>query len=316
MFKRARLQLTMWYVLIIMIVSFFFSIAIYNLISFEINRFASRGQFRRPEMNLDLDFIAESKRHLLTRLIYLNGAILLFSGSLAYFLAGKTLTPIAKIIEEQKIFISDASHELKTPLTALKSTFEVALRDKKISLFEAKNNLKIGISEVDKLTHLTNSMLRLSYLENGNGQEHVPINLKNIITKVVIRLSAKALSKKIKIINKTKDITIVGDPSSIEELLEIIIDNAIKYSNNKPIKIFSQNNKIIVKDHGLGISPKDLPHIFDRFYRGDLARSKSSEGGYGLGLPIALKIADKHSIKINIDSQLNSGTTVQLVFRI
>jgi len=315
MFKRARIQLTLWYVLIIMFVSLFFSVAIYNLISFEISRFASRPQFRRPEIDIDFEFVEESKSHLLLQLIYLNGGILIISGSLAYFLAGKTLKPIAKIIEEQKVFISDASHELRTPLTALKSTFEVALRDDKLSLSEAKNNLKIGVSEVDKLTHLTNSMLRLSHLENGNGLQHISINLKETVDKVTTRLSAKAKAKKIKIVNQVKNISINGDPSSIDELFEIIIDNAIKYSTGKPIKIFSKNNKVIVKDSGLGISEKDLLHIFDRFYRSDTARTKSGEGGYGLGLPIAQKIMQKHGGKIVVDSKINSGTTVQLIFR-
>lgn len=314
MFKRARLKLTLWYVVIIMLVSLFFSVAIYNLISFEINRFASRPQFRHPEIEVDIDFIKESKSHLLFQLIYLNGGILIVSSSLAYFLAGKTLKPIAKIIEEQKIFISDASHELRTPLTALKSTFEVALRDKKLNLTDAKNNLKTGINEVDKLTNLTNSMLRLSHLENGNGLQHKQLNIKEILEKIVTRLQSKAINKNIKIVNKIKNISIVGDPSSIDELFEIILDNAIKYSVKSPITISSSGNKIVIKDKGLGISKQDLPHIFDRFYRGDTARSKSGEGGYGLGLPIAKKIMDKHNGKIIVDSKLNSGTTVSLVF--
>lgn len=316
MFNQARLKLTLWYVLIIMCVSLFFSFAIYNLISFEINRFASRPQFRRPEIPVDVGFIDESKSHLLLRLIYLNSGILLISGSLAYFLAGKTLKPIAKIIEEQKVFISDASHELRTPLTALKSTFEVALRDPKLDLIEAKNNLKTGINEVDKLTNLTNSMLRLSHLENGNGLQHKQLNIKEILEKVIARLQSKAINKNIKIVNKIKNISIVGDMSSIDELFEIIIDNAIKYSAKKQIIISSRDNTIFIKDSGLGISSIDLPHIFDRFYRANNARTKSGEGGYGLGLPIAKKIMDKHGGKILVDSKLNSGTTVQLIFRI
>lgn len=316
MFNRARLQLTLWYLLIIMFVSLFFSVAIYSLVSMEIDRFASRGPARRLDVEIDVDFINESKQHLLIQLLYQNLVILVVSGTLSYFLAGKTLKPIAKIIEEQKIFISDASHELRTPLTALKSTFEVALRDKKLTLSDAVENLKLGVSEVDKLTELTNAMLRLSQLENGNGLKHSSIDLHEVVVKVATRLNAKALSKKVKIENKVKDLIIVGDPNSIDELFEIIIDNAIKYSSNGTIKIYSTKNKVFIKDNGLGISSEDLPHIFDRFYRSDLARSKSGEGGYGLGLPIAKKIIEKHSGKILIDSKLNVGTTVQLVFRI
>jgi len=316
MFKRARLQLTLWYLLIIMLVSFFFSVAIYSLVSVEIDRFASRGPVRRPDTEIDVEFINESKQHLLVSLLYQNLIILVISGSFSYFLAGKTLKPIVKTIEEQKIFISDASHELRTPLTALKSTFEVAIRDKKLTLPDAIENLRLGIVEVDKLTELTNSMLRLSHLENGNGLQHVSIDTSKVLTKVISRLNAKATSKKIKIINHAQNISINGDPSSIEELFEIVVDNAIKYSNISTIKITSTKNTIVIKDSGIGISSKELPHIFDRFYRADSARTKNSEGGYGLGLPIAKKIADKHNIKLVISSQLNVGTTVQLVFRL
>jgi len=162
MFKTARLKLTAWYLLIIMIISLSFSGLIYRLIDTEMNRFAN-SQRNRFERKLDLppstprvifvddDLIAESRRRLLINLLMINGVILVVSGSLSYFLAGKTLSPIQKMSEDQNRFISDASHELRTPLTALKSLFEVSLRDPKLDLSESKKVIATGILQANKL---------------------------------------------------------------------------------------------------------------------------------------------------------------------
>lgn len=141
MFKQARLKLTLWYVLIISFISFFFSFLIYGLINNEINRFAdlqrNRIQHRLIILNpnslpppsvtlIDKDLINESRQRLKLSLFAVNGIIIIFSGSLAYFLAGITLKPIQKMSEDQKRFISDASHELRTPITAMRSLFEIS----------------------------------------------------------------------------------------------------------------------------------------------------------------------------------------------
>lgn len=331
MFKQARIRLTAWYLLIITIISFSFSFLIYGLIDQEINRFAS-SQRNRIERDLvilnpnsppksvgtvamvDQDLIDDSRHNLLINLITINGIVLIVSGSLSYFLAGLTLKPIQKMTEDQKRFISDASHELRTPITAMKSLFEVTLRDKKLDLKEAKNVIDTGIDQADRLQKLSDSLLEISRLENNQKPVFEVLDFSKIIADSVKQIEPKAKVKKIDLVSKIEPSKISGDNSCLVELFTIFIDNAIKYSpQNTTVKIISQikKNQIITKiiDQGIGISDKDLPHIFDRFYQSDLARTKTKETGYGLGLSIAQKIIQLHHGKISVKSEIGHGTT-------
>lgn len=329
MFKQARLKLTAWYLLIIMVISASFSFLIYQLINTEINRFANsqRNRIERrlvvpnpnmpPQLDIfldDQDLISESQERLKINLLIINGVILVISGSLSYFLAGLTLKPIQQMIEDQKRFISDASHELRTPITALKSLFEVSLRDKKLSLKDAKKVLSDGINQSDRLNNLSNSILELSRLDvNHIQKQFTSLPLKKIISESILQIKPKATAKKIKIISKISPVKIFGDQERLIELFVIFLDNAIKYSpQNTAIKVISQTkkNQIIIKviDHGIGIEPKDLPYIFNRFYQSDTARTKKDSAGYGLGLSIAQKIITTHSGSIKVSSQLGKGT--------
>jgi len=334
MFHKARLKLTAWYLLIITIISFSFSLLIYQLINTEINRFAN-SQRRRFENNLilenpnrlsssrlivDQDLINESRQRLLINLISINGVIIVVSGILSYLLAGRTLSPIQKMTKDQKRFISDASHELKTPITALKSLFEVSLRDKKINLSEAKKTIKNGLSQTNNLQHLSNSLLKIAALENNHLNTNFSyIPLKKVIDQSLSQLQNKAESKKIKITTRLNSEKIYGDQTKLVELFTIFIDNAIKYSpRNTQIKITSQikNNKLLVKviDQGIGISKEHLPYIFNRFYQINPSRSKNDLQGYGLGLSIANNIVQAHQIKVEVVSKKDKGTTFNIFF--
>ena len=334
MFKQARLKLTAWYLLIIMIISFSFSGLIYQLISIEINRFANsqRNRFEkqliisgdshfRPIFAIDEDLIAESKKNLLINLFIINGVIFLASGSLSYFLAGRTLSPIQKMTEDQKQFISDASHELKTPITALKTMLEVSLRDQKLDLAESKKVLVDAVFATNQLKTLSDSLLELNHLQNnGSSLVFKPTSIKNLMFESVKKIKPQADQKKINFEIKTINGKINVDPQKIEELFLILLDNAIKYSpKSSQIKFIAQktNKKVIFKiiDQGIGISQKDLPHIFDRFYRVDNSRTKNNTKGFGLGLSIAQKITKQHHGYINVKSTPNQGSTFSVSFQ-
>jgi len=328
MFKQARLKLTGWYLLIIMVISFSFSALIYQISSMEIIHFAEsqRNRIERninisypnlppPRISIDDELIVESQHRLLVNLGIINGFILLISGSLSYFLAGRTLLPIQKMTEEQKQFISDASHELRTPITALKAMLEVSLRDPKLDLVESKKVLINAIYSTNQLKTLSDSLLELNHFNNHQPVLNLsPFSIKNLMSEPVKKIKPKADKKQITIkLNPIKG-KINVDAQKIEELFLIILDNAIKYSpKSSQIKFIVTKTKrnIIFKiiDQGIGISQKDLPHIFDRFYRADNARTKNSISGYGLGLSIAKKIVESHSGKLEVSSKVNSGTT-------
>ncbi|MFA5827778.1 MAG: HAMP domain-containing sensor histidine kinase [Candidatus Shapirobacteria bacterium] len=318
MFKAARLKLTLWYLLIIMFISIAFSGVIYRLVSIEIERFARSPRFRLDNMMIYESMIDEAQGRVALSLIELNGVILVVSGTLGYVLAGITLAPIQKMVEEQKRFVGDASHELRTPLTALKSMLEVGLRDKKMTLKDARKLIREGIEEGDKLTNLSDSLLELARLEsNGNKIDSVKLKVSEIVEEAIKKISPQAKKKNIKIVKLTNHVQIKGNKEKITELLLILLDNAVKYSpDNTKITIQAKQikNYVVIKviDRGIGISTTDLPHIFERFYRSDSARSKTGEGGYGLGLAIAKKIVDQHSGSIAVISSVGHGTEFKI----
>jgi len=288
-----------------MVISIFFSFIIYRGATAELNRIENIQRVRRPnpQFVIDPEIIIETKARIFFSLLSLNAIILFVSGISGYFLAGKTLNPIAKMMDEQKDFVSNASHELRTPLAALKSQIEVALRSKSISTKEAKEILKSNLEDVNNMVSLSNYLLKLNKFQLENNKlDFKKIELSKIINKVV-------KDKKIKL-DLDRSIVKVNE-DSIYELISILVDNAIKYGEGEEISLSLRNKTLKITDHGVGISEKDLPHIFDRFYRGDKARSHD---GYGLGLSIAKQIADIHSAKIKVESKLGNGTTFKVIF--
>lgn len=328
MFNTARIKLTAWYVVILMSVSIAFSIVIYRGMSMEVERFAylQRIRFERRFIELgilpppfaDEEIIQEMKNHVVLVLLGINGVILVVMGGLSYFLAGQTLRPIQEMMETQDRFISDASHELKTPLTAMKSSLEVYVRDPNLTLSEAKSVLKDNINEVNRLQLLSESLLTLS--EEDVKSSFTSVRLGDVLTQSV-RLITHNMDKKQIQINAPSfgDVKVHGDKSKLVELFVILLDNAVKYSEkNSTIHITKHQQKkgieIHIQDEGCGIDENDLPHIFDRFYRSDSARKKQEVGGYGLGLSIAKKITEVHDGTITITSEEQKGTTVALWF--
>jgi len=335
MFHTTRIKLTAWYLLIIMLVSISFSIVIYKGLMNEVERFAQSQRFRierqlRNDILLpkdihkenlilppvtDPDLVADMKQRLLLIMVLINGSILLVSGGLGYFLAGKTLKPIQEMLLEQNQFITDASHELRTPLTSIKSSVEVYLRDKKLTIAGAKKILTENIKDVNKLQRLSDQLLELAQYQKPNGKDIMRnISLREAIKHALRNVEALRSAKSIRIQNTTKDSTMIGNMNEMTDLFTILIDNAIKYSKEKSTITLSSKEKngwihIAVTDVGEGVGTKDIPHIFDRFYRADSARSKITYTGYGLGLSIAKKIADRHNGSISVTSIFGKGST-------
>lgn len=328
MFKNARIKLTAWYILILMMISIFFSAIIYKGATNEIDRLTQmqkqRIERRFQENNfyphspdirfIDPELLEETKQRLLLILIIINGGIIFVVGSLSYLLAGKTLRPIQEMVEEQNRFISDASHELRTPLTALKSSLEVNLRDKNLTIDGAKNIIFESIEDVNKLQQLSDSLLQLAQYQKPQVYSKMEtLSLREIIKESIKKISFLAKKKNIIIKNKTEDINIYGNKYGLIDLFVILLDNAVKYSEEKSTVTITTKKAeklvlISIKDQGIGIEKKDLPFIFDRFYRSDKARSKTEINGYGLGLSIAKKIIDLHQGTISIESKLKKGT--------
>lgn len=339
MFKNARIKLTAWYLIIIMLVSVTFSLFIHRILVIELERFAQIQKVRierklseerhfafdstiPPPPRVNPELIQETKGRITIALLLINTIILFFSGITGYLLAGKTLQPIREMVDEQNRFVSDASHELRTPLTALKTAMEVALRNNKFNLNEAKKLIKENISEVNKLETLSGALLQLSQSQQQRQTQVFQNELLDIIIKeAVLKTSFLAKAKTIKIINQTTKHQIFCDKDSLVELFVILLDNAIKYSHkNSTITIIEKKIKdkieLVVEDGGIGIAEKDLPYVFDRFYRADSARQKKDSGGFGLGLSIAKEIITRHKGNIFIESEIDNKTEVHIVLPI
>ena len=333
LFKSARIKLSLLYLLIIMVISVSFSAGIYGIMSREMERFAKNQRFRFEERMFfpdqgrkiaplpDPELLWELKSRLIVYLGFINLIILISAGLLGYLLAGWTLKPIARMLEDQTRFISDASHELKTPLTALKSSFEVFLREPKPSMTDAKALIKDGVNDVDTLAKLASSLLTLSrFSEPDSNVPLESVDLAKVIYDVADALKPLAQNRQVNIDLNVAPAYVLGDSQKLVELFTILMDNAIKYSkeNSKVAVMLTKTDGHVlvdVEDFGIGISAEDLPHIFDRFYRADLSRTKTVVDGHGLGLAIAKKIVEVHKGTITVKSQLGVGTTFQVKFR-
>lgn len=339
MFKRARIKLTLWYLLIIMTISISFSAVIYQFLTSEINRAIRMEKMRQqgiyyPAKKFLIQFdeptqqgiiiappspevLEEAKNRILMMLIAINIGILGLSGVAGYLLAGLTLKPIKNMVDEQNRFITDASHELRTPLTSLRSEIEVNLRDKKLTLKEARQLLESNLEEVNNLQYLSDNLIKLAQTHKPNGAKFEKISVLEIAEGAIKKVNKLADKKDIVITKNTDNIFVEGDKQGLKELLVIFLDNAIKYSpENSEVNLSAKksggNAVIEIKDHGIGIEKEDIPLLFERFYRADKARSKKDTDGFGLGLSIAKQIVDKHNGSIDIKSKAGSGTVFQI----
>jgi len=325
MFHNARIKLTVWYLLIIMLISILFSLEIYTILTRELERgfrtlslrraeqqLVSPSQPLRPQL-LEPNYIQTAEGRIRVNLIYINLIIFGVSGVAGYFLAGRTLKPIKIMLEEQSRFVADASHELKTPLTSLRTEMEVYLRSKKNTVGEANALIKSNLEEINALQTLSDNLLQLAKYPKQNGKTIFEKNsIMEIIAMANKKISSLAKDKKITFVNKIEDATVSGDKQSLLQLFVVLFENAIKYSpQNSTVKIMAQKKDhliiISVEDNGIGIGKGDLPHIFDRFFRADISRSKVN--GYGLGLSIAKEIVGAHNGSISVKSDLGKGTT-------
>lgn len=331
MFEKARIRLTGWYLLIIMVISLSFSIAIYVSVDRELTRIDNLQRVRQervdtissfltqnglsvpPEVqSLDSETVEEARVRIISILGIINLSILILSGAGGYILAGLTLDPISKMVEDQKEFVGNASHELRTPLTSLKTEIEVALRDKKIDIGEAKKLLKSNLEDVNHMQRLSNYLLELNKYENSDIKlETGKVDLSKVMLAAIEKVRPLAIARRIKINANLPKVEVSTNESALTELATILIDNAIKYSGkSKRIVVRTKNGGIFeVEDFGVGVSEAELPHIFDRFYRVETSRSNEKVDGYGLGLSIAKSIVDKMNGKIKVVSVVGKGST-------
>jgi two-component system sensor histidine kinase VicK len=229
----------------------------------------------------------------------------------------KNITEQYKIDKLQREFVANVSHELKTPITTIKSYAETlldgALEEKQL----AEDFLNVINSESDRMSRLVSDLLRLSRMDYEQTKwKKEKLNLDEMINQTAKKLSIQAKNKNITMHIKTisDDMNILFDRDGFEQIILNITGNAIKYTSeqgNVWIDAYRENGNINISimDDGIGIPKEDLARVFERFYRVDKARSREL-GGTGLGLSIAKQIAEAHDSTLSINSELNKGTEI------
>ena len=218
--------------------------------------------------------------------------------------------------KQMKQFTADASHELKTPLTVLKGEMEIALRTEK-TVEGLQGVIKSSLEEIDKMSAIVKSLLNLAKFDSRVRLPKDNINLDRVVEERFNQTLPMAKDKGIDMfITKKENVMITGDKLGIGQLLFNLIYNAIKYTpqgGRIEISLEQSDNWAIIKvsDTGIGIAEEDLPHIFDRFYRVDKARTTGA-GGVGLGLSICKEIAEVHSGKIEVESEAGKGSVFKV----
>jgi len=223
-------------------------------------------------------------------------------------------------------FSSDASHELKTPLTILKGEVEVALRKERTSQ-DYEQILRSNLEEINRMSKIVDNLLLLARTETGEIRLFKEeVNLSHIVNEVVTQLTKLAQAKDLQIVatNHHEDILLYGDALRIRQMLINLIENSIKYTEpggsisvslerNAPHSLPGKEEashdgvEIVVSDTGIGIAKEDQERIFGRFFRVDKARSRE-QGGSGLGLSICKWIVEAHQGEISVESELGKGS--------
>jgi signal transduction histidine kinase len=259
---------------------------------------------------------------LLKLLLALGGAALLGAGVGGLFLSKRALAPARLAWANQQRFIGDAAHELRTPLTLLRADAEVLLRSRKGMDAEDAGLLEDIVAEANHMSTLATNMLTLARLDSGaQHQEHEVVSLSELAQVGVRRVRAFAEEHEITVeAEDSGDPYVIGDPMLLEQAMLVLLDNAIKYNQKGGrvvIRTAAEDGKAImrVSDSGIGIAAEHLPHLGERFYRVDKARSREA-GGTGLGLSIARSIATAHGGSLTLSSVAGQGTTVTMTLPI
>lgn len=253
--------------------------------------------------------------NLLLTFFLVGGISLVLLFLISIYFANKSIQPIKEVFEKQKQFIADASHELKTPLTVIKTNLALITGNSEETVKSQARWIEYISSQTDRMAGLVDDMLALARIDH---MENRPLfsrfNLSQVLTSTILSFEAILFENHITLDQHIQpDVFLNGDREGIKKVISILIDNAIK---NTPtdgsivVRLTREKNKneIRVTNTGPGIPAEHLEKIFERFYRVDTSRTREN-GGYGLGLAIAQSIVEKHQGRIYARSNYGVDTT-------
>lgn len=287
----------------------------------QIDRYGIMYVKRGDDRHCDLVFASNSSVYTsLTKSVLISAA--LFAGGMAVvflislFLSGLAVKPVKKAWDQQKQFVADASHELKTPLTVILANNNIMLSHPNATIAEERQWLESTGAEAVHMKKLIDNMLFLAKSDAGTAAVQLSeVDFSEIAEACALHFEPVAFERNILIdTDITPGLILTGDATQLTQLTHILTDNAVKYAapnSTVTIRLYRQNDKTVfsVNNRGNVISKESLAHIFDRFYRAD--KSRSTEG-YGLGLSIAQRIAENMRGSISVESNETNGTTFRV----
>ena len=241
--------------------------------------------------------------------------MLIGAGGLIY--ARRTLKPIRDNVAAQKRFVADASHDLRTPLAIMKAEFEVALRRPDLG-DTARPVLTSGLEEVDRMSGMVDDLLTLSRIDaHQEPLAREPLDLAALARATAGELATLAAAAGVEVRpGGDEALMAVGDEGHVRRALRNVVRNAVEHSpRGSAVEVEVRRTaaaaRVVVSDHGAGMPPEVLEHVFDRFYRADAARARD-RGGSGLGLAIASWALRGMGGDLSVESEVGAGTRVTL----
>ncbi|MEN9937001.1 MAG: hypothetical protein RLZZ387_3580 [Chloroflexota bacterium] len=250
-------------------------------------------------------------------LLLLGSLSMVLVGIASWWLAGRALRPAQEAWERQQRFIASASHELRTPLTLIRASAEVALRGVEPGNADQRELLGDVLAESDHMRRLVDDLLTLSRLDSGRMPLALaPVELPLLLAELQRQVARLGDERGVTVAVGEVAGVVIADPERLRQVLLILLDNALRHTPvggqvQLTAMLEGRIVRLEVKDTGCGIAPEHLPHIFERFYRADLARGRES-GNAGLGLAIAKGLVEAMGGRIGATSTPGRGTTVWL----
>lgn len=243
-------------------------------------------------------------------------ALLLVAGG-GYVLVRQSTAPVERSMEQMRRFMADAAHELRTPVTLLRTRAEVALGEERLAERDTQTLRAVG-REAERIGAILGDLLTLTRADAGEApaaRETVYLDDQAADAVESIRALAQRAGVALEV-GAFEEAAVAGDPVLVRRLLLILLENAVKFTpagGRVRLDVTAENGRraVVITDTGVGIAPEDLPRVFERFYRGESARATE---GAGLGLAIARWIADLHGAKLELRSSPGQGTRVTLSF--
>ena len=255
-------------------------------------------------------------RHQAAASLLIMAAALAVFFLISLFLSRWALRPVERSWKQQRQFIADASHELKTPLTVLLADADILLAHPDDTIASQRKWVEYMQDEAGRMRELVEDMLFLARSDSSSDREQIrqSVALSDLCSNCLLSFEPVAFERGAQLTDAVEpDVTVPGDESQLRRLIAILLDNACKYCGEQgtvTLTLRREGSRAVlsVRNTGDPIPPEALPHLFERFYRADSARARGT-GGYGLGLAIAAAIAESHKGKISAASTAAEGTT-------